>query len=217
MIKNAKNGYIYNDNGRCIKLDKISASDMLKHKKVLHTFRDLSVDQIDRLSNLQKYIKNSSLPEGIISYDHSPVGIIYPHYFEGYSDLLSVGEEENDLMLSNIRKALDNNLELTEHGIFNTDFAGKNVLYSGSDVQLIDLDGKHIKDENISNYSQVYSYFIVDMFKVIYSKLVRIYGVEHKEEIRKYLLSVFPDPRNGIDKYDPYTTLDEIEKSRILK
>ena len=217
MLDSIETGFIYNYKGKMIKFDKTFAGQMMTKKKINpSSSTDIKVDQIFWLSSLNSRIKNSSLPEGIVSYEHIPVGIIYPHYFKDYKSLLELSNEDYKLLLSNLRRAIKNDIELTDNGIYNTDFALKNALYRGSDVQLIDLDGKHIKRRENSNYAQAYSYFTPDMFMVIARKLVKIYGKENAEERIKELKNIFMYYRQ-MDRETPLMILDEVEKSRILK
>ena len=215
IVKSINGGYIYKENGKLYKLDKTYSNDMLTRRRIFHDSREINVDQIEWLSGMRFAVVKSSLPEGLLIYDHEPVGIIYPRYFEVYNPLNDVYKEDTDLMLGNIRKAVENNLELTSHDIYNADFAAKNVLYKGSDVQLIDLDGKHIKRSSYSNYNQVYSYFMDDFFRIAYKKLVSIYGKDKHDIIRRELIKIFPNPMNGYEENTPLEVLDKLE--RILK
>lgn len=216
ILKSSKAGYIYNDNGRLIKFDKCFAHDMLKYKKIKTYYGEINIDQIYWLSSLRYKIKNSSLPEGILFYDHTPVGVLYPHYFEGYDILDNLFKEDSQLLLSNLRKSIINNIELTDNGIYNTDFALKNALYKNNNVELIDLDGKYIKSREQSSLNQVYSYFYVDMLDVIVKKLVRLYGIDETKrmipELKKIII------RNELcNRESPLHIVDEVEKLRILK
>ena len=217
ILKSIKGGYIYNYNGKMIKFDKTFAGQMMTKKRINpSTTPDIKVDQIDWLSNIGRRIKYSYLPEGIISYEHTPVGVIYPRYFEGYDSLLELSNEDSDILLSNMRMAILNNIELTDNGIYNTDFAGKNVLYKDNDVELIDIDGKHVKRAENSNYNQAYGYFIPDMYRIIYEKLVRIYGKENSKEIANELRTLFKS-YTYMNRETPLEIMDEVEKMRILK
>ena len=215
ILKEIRGGYIYNYNGKLIKFDKIYAGEMLTRKRITSQFGTIKKDQIEWLSRLNGKV-NSSLPEGIIYYEGIPVGIIYPHYFEGYKNLLGVVDEDLSTFYDIITKATDNNLELIKNGVCNTDLAFKNVLYKDSDVQLIDLDGNHIKRSSDSNYTEAYYYFVKDLFLVIKNRLLKTYSKEETKEILSDLVQYFPNPNEF--KYDtPYEMLDAVKRSKILK
>ena len=217
MVKETHGGYTYVKDGKFYKLDKDHAYNMYAKKRITTSYDEIKVDQIEWLSSLRWKVKHSYLPEGILTFEHTPIGIIYPHYFDGYSELLDCSSESTDVMLNNLRQAIINNLELTDNDIYNADFAGKNVLYKNSDVELIDLDGRHIKRSSYSNFTQVYSYFIPDLFRIFVDKLISQYGKEHTKELLTELRSAFPNPKNGFERLDPLETIDRVEKMRILK
>ena len=113
IIKELNGGYIYNDHGRMIKFDLTYLSEMKKYRQLLSAFSSINVEQIEWLSNVR--VKNSHLPEGVVICDRTPVGVIYPHYFEGYKSLFHVSEEDSGLMIDNMKTAVDNNLEFDVH------------------------------------------------------------------------------------------------------
>ena len=213
IIKELNGNYIYNDHGRMVKFDLTYLDEMKKYRQLLSAFSSINVEQIEWLSNVR--VKNSHLPEGVVICDRTPVGVIYPHYFEGYKSLFHTNQEDSKLMLDNMSTAVENNLELIDAGVVNTDFAAKNVLYSGKHVELIDLSGKHIKRGLYNdNYEPAYSYFIPDMYKIIGTKLIGLYGVEETKRILKELKESIP---NGYYREKPMEIIEGIDKMRVLK
>lgn len=217
IVKNSQGGYIYNANGKLYKLEHVAASDILKNRHLIHHgYKNINVDSIEWLSDLQKYVRKSHLPEGLLIYEHTPVGVIYPCFYDGYKPLTEVSKEPTSVMLKNIKTALLNNIELLDNGVYNCDFAFKNVLYQGDDVKLIDLDGKYIKTEKNSNYNQVYSYFSSDLLKAIFEKYGDIYGHDAAIKALPYLRGLFPSPGEEYTKYGLLDVIDTVER-KILK
>ncbi|MBR4178856.1 MAG: hypothetical protein IKR57_05885 [Bacilli bacterium] len=213
IIKELNGGYIYNDHGRMIKFDYRYLDEMKKYRQLISAFGDINPEQIAWLSSVN--VKKSYLPSGIVSYDRTPVGVIYPHFFEGYKPLTSVSSEDSELMINNLTSAIENNLELIDNGIVNADFAAKNVLYKGSRVELIDLSGKHIKRGLYTDsYQKTYSYFLPDLYRIIGNKLTRLYGVDEARRIVKELVIM---NGNRCERETPLEIIDNVKKMRVLK
>lgn len=215
IIKSNGGYYIYEKDGKLIKFDKTYANDIFKFGDLYSHSIGIDSQQIEWLSSLNGSVK-SSLPIGTINYNGIAVAVTYPHFFKGYSSLENVKDEEASLFLQNIRSAAEDNAELMRNGVYNNDFAFKNVLYRSSDVELIDLDGKHIKRKNDSNPGNVYTYFIDSLRRAVYFKLVSTHGVEQAKRIMAEIKHLFPD--TSLYKEDtPIEIIDGIEKTKVLK
>ena len=212
IIKSLNGDYVYNDNGRMIKFDIKYLNEMKQFKNVFSAFGDINPEQIEWLSNIQ--VRHSHLPQGVMYFDRVPVGVIYPYYFSGYNNLFHLTEEDSELLLDNLRSSIENNLELIDNGVVNYDFAAKNVLYSGKHVELIDLNGRHIKRGLFGDYSPAYSYFIPDIYKILTIKLIKLYG---SEETKRILSEIKKMTGYGVDRETPNIILDNVEKMRVLK
>lgn len=199
-----------------IKIYKDVMADLLKYGTIIYPFGLPSLEQIEWLYSKQKYIKESNLPNGIIYLEHTPIGVMYPEYFKGYSNFDSISEEETSLMMRNFRTASDKNIELVSNGIYNVDLSMQNILYQGNDVELIDLDGKYIYSKE--SYIRVYSYFVYGMMKQIYDKI----STQYIEEDAKRAIKELQKRIDYLEKYGmtieyPHRVLDEVEKSQILR
>ena len=216
IIKDAKQ-FIYHDtyNNRMIKLDKDCVRDMNDYNSVMVTTPSIDEDQIQLLSNKQKYINYSSLPEGIVYYKYLPVGIIYPKYFEGYKTFEELYKEDAELFFYNLKKAYYNNLELVHNNIFNKDFAFKNIMYNGTSIELVDLDGKLIGNSNNTTYDYMYSYYIHDLYKALKKKIEILYP-EDSDKVLSEINNLFQNRIPNEVNY-PLEVINKIEKKRILK
>ena len=196
-----------------IKFDINTLNNIKRYNEVIDPFGGINVYQIEWLSGVE--VQNSSLPEGVVFYHKMPIGVIYPHYFEGYDSFLELYKEDSDLILDNLTKAINYNLELIDHDIVNTDFCAKNILYSGTDVQLIDLSGKYItRGLYDDNYVSAYGYFMPDLYSIIYTKLVKLYG---KEESKRIMLELRKSVAGEIDREKPLEVVETVRKMRVLK
>ena len=216
IIKSNGGYYIYSDNGRLIKFDRIYASDIVKFGDLYSHSSEINPYQIEWLSSLNGIVKNSSLPIGTVNYKSTAVGVIYPHYFYGFNSLQNISNEDSILFLQNIKAAILNNMELMQNGIYNNDFGFKNILYSGSHVELIDLDGKHIKRKEDSNPTRVYTYFIQDLRKSTYFKLIKLYGEIEAKKIMSEIDILFQS-YSSYEEDTPLELVESIEKTKILK
>lgn len=217
MIRESKN-FIYKDpvTNMAYKLDKDAANDMLEHYRVFVTSSKIDKDQIEWLNNTSRYISKSYLPCGVLNYGISPVAIIYPKYFDGYKTFEELYREDNLTIFKNLRQALLNNRELLNNGIYNTDFSFKNILYKGNEVELVDLDGKHLKKKEYSNYNQVYMYYLHDLKKLVWKKLPYIYGSD-TDKVYAEIQKMLDLPVETVDIDYPFDLLDKVEKRLVLK
>lgn len=173
-------------------------------------------EQIKWLCEKQENIFSSILPNGIIYYEQLPIGVIYPKYFENYKSFNEIYSEETSILLDNLKKAINKNIELMNNGIYNYDFTMGNILYKEDDVQLIDLDGKYISKRQ--DIRKVYSYFIVGMLNQIIKKIdlqYDDYGKQLALNELKAILSRIPSNPMNVDY--PFVVLQEIEDAQILK
>ena len=217
IIKEANN-FIYHDKktGRMIKLDKDCAGEMKNRNTVSIFAPKIDLVQISDLSSKQIHVNHSHLPSGIMYYNELPVGVIYPYYFDGYKTFEELYKEDSDLMLDNIRKAYYYNLELVNNDICNKDFVFKNIMYDGSDVQLIDLDGKLVGNKYNTSYSQMYSYLLRDFYHSIIHKL-ELLGGKIDDSLLQEIKTLFNEHIDNIEKDSPIKIVEEIERKRILK
>ena len=165
-----KKGYTYVYNDRFIKLDKIYI-DNFRYNKSFNVQSGINRQQIQMLCDRQEYIKNTSLPKGIVQIGNIPIGVIYK-YFDNYKSFREIGNENIDTIYNNIINAINYNEELINNGVYNYDLNVNNVLYNYNDVQLIDLDGKYIKIDfnNKVDYNRMYSYFLIQLKYILLSK-----------------------------------------------
>ena len=214
---NMHEGYVFEMNGRLIKISKEFASDFNRVFASIRSNYGINVDQIEWLSSLRSQIKHSMLPSGVVSYDHANIGVIYPRMFKGYDSFNELHEEDESLLLRNMTTAALNNLELMNNGIYNCDLLNKNILYKGRDVQLIDLDGKYVKDSRTGRVSTVYSYFISEMYKVFMSKIASCHSKEEYLEIMKEMKSLFKEYNTRLSEVDlPFEIIDKVEGMKVL-
>lgn len=173
------------------------------------------VSQIEYLSEKQRNVHKSYLPSGVLYYDFFPSGVIYPYYFEGYTTFENLYKEDEKIIFNNLRQALINNLELVKNNIRNRDLAFKNIMYKNDNVQLIDLDGKLIDITGSVSFSQMYQYFLIDLYHSLQKKTDLLYP--NDSEVFKEIDSLFKIKYDEIDEYCPFRIIDEVEKKRILK
>lgn len=216
MIKES-NDFILERDGRCYKLDPSAADEMLNHFKVSIDTSEIDPHQISWLSDKAKYIDHSYLPCGVLKYGINTVGVIYPKFFEGYKTFENLNKEDNLLIMKNLRKALLNNRELLNNDIYNTDFAFKNIMYKGNDVELVDLDGKCIKRSDNCSYAQVYSYYLHDLERLFKDRVSKDYSQEEKDKIINKYLPLFRNITYDMNMDYPFEVLDEVEKVLVLK
>lgn len=215
---NMHEGYVFEMNGKLVKISREFASDFNKVFASVRNNYGISVDQIEWLSSLRHNVKHSMLPNGVVSYDHTNIGVMYPRMFKGYDSFNNLHNEETSLMLRNMRSAASNNLELMEHGIYNCDLLNKNILYKGTDVQLIDLDGKYVRNAKNGRVSTVYSYFISEMYKIFQKKIASCHSKEEYVEIMKEMSSLFKAYNSRLDDAElPFEIIDEVESMKVLK
>jgi hypothetical protein len=174
--------------------------------------------QIEMLCDKQKYISKTKLPKGIVIYNDICLGVIYD-FFEGYSSFLDLHLEEFNLIFSNIRSAIDKNIELLENDIYNVDFTSRNILYKNSNVELIDLDGRYIRNSESSTIRSVYCYFLESIKSIFLEKMYGKCSLEEYSEFVREIGYLCDSRKMGANpSFDyPYDVVDEIEKSRILR
>ena len=217
LAKNAKNGVI-SLNGAVHKLDRGKQSQMLEHRRIsIFDPESIDVKQIEWLSSMRFRIAKSNLPMGLGYYKNVPVSVLYPVLFSGYKNFNQLMDESGALVFDNLRTAYENNIELMENGIYNQDFAFKNILYDHRDVQLIDLDGRHIKDSKIGYVDYVYSYFIRDFYTNMRDRINALEDESHRKEALEALRSIFMQYKVIREKEKPLELINEVEKMRILK
>ena len=217
IIKKSNNN-IFNDieTGRMIKLDKDSAREMKKRKSIRAYTPGIDPDQIQLLSEKQACINNTFLPSGVIYYHNLPIAVIYPKFFDNYKTFEDLHNEDESIIINNLKAAFYNNLELINNNIYNSDFAFKNVMYKDNSVELIDLDGKYIGNKDNFTISEVYYYYLYDLYYCIERKLKSLdenYKNEQLEELKKFIYKHMWETK--IDS--PLQVIEEIEKKRILK
>ncbi len=210
-VINNNGRYVFDVNGELIKINPVFLEDFYNSKKALHPSYGVNVDQIEWLSNLD-YKVSSSLPNGIVSFDHKNIGVIYPNIFYGYADFNKLPREEKLTFLNNLKTAINKHIELMQNGIYNKDFINKNILYKGEDVQLIDLDGKYISNE----YCNTYEYFIDNLRTILMQKIRKGYSVKEFLEIMKEVDSIIKEGYNSsIDC--PLQIVKKVEKMNVIK
>lgn len=202
----------YVDNDLFYKISRIYLYDLKTGYPNIRNY--VNYDQICDLVEKQSRIKKTSLPLGVITHHAVPIGVIYK-YHRGYNDFNTLSIENSDLILDNIRSAINNNLELMEHSIYNIDLCNKNILYNKNDVQLIDLDGKYIKF-NKNALDEQYFYFINSIFRIINAKLRSLYDPHTVNKIMDEILD-FYRYETVLEKEQPLKVVDKVEKMKILK
>lgn len=214
---NGRNVFV--EHGKKYRLDLTFVEDFMKTKTAIRPKYGVDREQIEWLDSKSHQVQESILPSGVITYQDVDVGVIYPRYHLGFRSFEELNREETLLLLKNLRKAISNNEELLRNGIFNSDFVLKNMLYSGTRVGLIGLDGKYIHREEESSYSRVYSYFAQELYRLLDERL-RYQCREKASEYSKLiceLRSIIAE-HNNLDVIDyPNMLIDDIEKARILK
>ena len=136
----------------------------LKHKT-------LKLFKMKRLLKLDEQIKHTSLIKDIIYIDDSFAGVVYP-YYEGESlNSLDIPFEER-INLSH--KIIQNAKELTDHNIYPTDYAKRNIILVNEEIQLIDLDdvltkvhlfkNKHLLHKSVTSLDRLIQSFLKDEF-----------------------------------------------------
>lgn len=179
---------------------------------------DVDPGQIEMLCEKQKNVYKTRLPKGIVMYNSVVLGVIYD-YFDGYESFLSLHLEDLDLIFLNIRSAIDKNIELLDNDIYNVDFTSRNILYKGCDVELIDLDGRYIRNSKSSNVRSVYCYFLESIKAIFLGKLNGSCSLEEYSEFNREINYLCDCRKMGCNpSFDyPYDVVDKIEKSKILR
>ena len=207
---------IFEVNGTTQKIYKDLMYELQKYKRVITPYSLADMEQIRWLSNQQMYIKSTQLPDGIIMNSDYPIGVSYPTYFFDYENFYALSSYSPDIVIHDLRLAVEKNIELMERGIYNYDFTFNNILFKGKDVQLIDIDGKYVT--SMQSYDRVYSYFTHQMMELLVSIIRQQYGFEEAKkvilELKERLKKIYA---SGITIDYPNRILDEIEKSQILK
>lgn len=215
MNANLINGFVLPVNDKIIKFDKAIVYGFKRNGIIDNKLCSIDVKQIEELVKRQEFIKKSSLPLGIVTVDSVVVGVIYKRFYD-YKNFNSLSDESSDLIVNNLRRAIYNNIELMENGIYNVDFTNNNILYSGEDVQLIDLDGKYIKMNGYATINDVYSFFLSDMFKIITRRIICDYNNDDVLRIYTELVPLF-NPKGSLEYDYPLEVIEKIEMMRVLK
>lgn len=207
---------VFEVNGTTQKIYKDVMFDLEKYHRVVRPFSYANIDQLEWLSAQQAYIKSTSLPNGVIITDNYPVGVCYPKYFFDYENFHYLITKSPQLVLANLRQAVEKNIELMERGIHNYDFVFNNILFKGDDVQLIDIDGKYVS--SYPSYRRVYAYFLPEMIGLLYA----IVNQQYDEKDAKKIINEFRERIEKINTKEipidyPCKILDELEKTQILR
>lgn len=214
----SKEGNVFNVDDRLYKISKGYFFDILNDRRLAYNSREVNVEQIKWLSSMTGIVTKSRLPNGIIEYKDIPIGVIYPYCFEDYKDFNSLSSETSELILDNIRVATENTINLFEADIYNTDLVSKNILFQNKDVQLIDLDGKYIKNSLYADINDVYTYFLASAFEIIVKKLHQQYPDIDVKKIASEIRPLFLLKTQFVTPIDyPIQVINKIEKMRILK
>ena len=207
---------IFEVNGTTQKIYKDVMYELQKYKKVITPYSLADMEQVRWLSSQQMYIKSTMLPDGVIMNSDYSIGVSYPKYFFDYENFYALASCSPDVVIHDLRLAVEKNIELMERGIYNYDFTFNNILFKDKDVQLIDIDGKYVSSRQ--SYERVYSYFTHQMIELLVSIIRQQYGFEESKkaiiELKERLKQVYA---SGITIDHPNRILDEIEKSQILK
>lgn len=214
----SKDRNVFNVDGRLYKISKGYYFDIENNRKLSYNPNEVNPKQIEWLSSLTSIVTKSRLPDGIIIYKGIPIGVTYPLCFENYKCFNDLHEEDTSLVFDNIRTATENTINLFEADIYNTDLLNQNVLYKHRDVELIDLDGKYIKNSMYADTNDVYTYFLTGLFETIVKKLKQQYSSVDVRRIAEEIRPLFNFKSQLIVPIDyPIQVIDKIEKMRILK
>lgn len=177
--------YIYQSNYDPTKILRIY-KDWINYKYVFHN----DVELISQLQNLQKNIKLTEFPTGIITLDNYVVGQEMK-YYEGYETLSKLNNGRNIIyyyqQILNILKELEN------FGIIYTDIHSKNFMVKDKDVKLIDFENDSIK---------------LKYGKVLYSDMINLL---------KFMINSMNEKFNINFKLDKSSTLNEVEEEIMIK
>ncbi len=214
------NGTVHLENGKKYKLDRAFVEDMKRRHDATLDHYGVDRNQIEWLSSKRNDVTLSTLPSGIITFEGIDVGVIYPRFFYDYDSFNNMSREDTLLILKNIRSAISKNEELLSNGIVNINFVTKDIMYCSDDVQLIDLDGSHIKREGYASYEGLYTRFVHDIYGIIDDKLKLQCRGKASEYSR--LICEARDIFKYCEQYSklldyPRRVINEIEKQRILK
>lgn len=169
--------------------------------------------QIEYLSSMQKYIKKSHLPRGIISYKENDLGVIY-NYFKGYKSFENLHLEDKNVMFNNIKSAIIAMNELICFNIYNTDLISQNILYKDNKVELIDLDGPYISCSN-SKLKYMYRNFLNSLINILENKLSTKYDKKEVLLILKEIRIILGLNKVFIEKIET-SQIDKIESLKLI-
>ena len=109
---------IFEVNGTTQKIYKDLMHELQKYKRVITPYSLADMEQIRWLSNQQMYIKSTQLPDGIIMNSDYPIGVSYPTYFFDYENFYALSSYSPDIVIHDLRLAVEKNIELMERGIY---------------------------------------------------------------------------------------------------
>ena len=201
--------YIYDYHGRLLKFNPVFLEDFSKTKLPIHNY-GINIDQITWLNSMNGKV-SSSLPDGVILYNGALVGVTYPKIFYDYDVLTNVTKEEKILFFKNLKEAINKHIELISHGIYNKDFLAKNVLYKEDDVELIDLDGKYIKNTPCNTYD----FFANDLKSILLIKMRKSHTVKEYLEIKEEIDNMFNQHYGDTIDY-PLQLVKKVEKMNVI-
>ncbi len=213
------NGNVFVEHGKKIRLSHDFVDDFKKTKTAVRPSYGVDREQIEWLDSKRYKVQESKLPGGVVEYQGVDVGVIYPSYYLGFQTFENLSREDAILILKNLKKAIANNEELLQNGIFNEDFVLRNMMYLGTKVGLIGLDGKYIKREENSSFARVNEYFPSELNRLIDTHL-RFQCRERASEYSRLIceLREILAHTKGKDTMEyPRVLVEEVEKARILK
>ena len=220
MIHNSKNFY-YEDyvSHKLYKLDKNCAINKIDNKLSSRFISKIDDEQINWLNSLNSVVNNSDLPIGVAYYSSTgsliPVAVIYDSIFLSYKSFNNLSKENDDLIFNNLRKAVNNNMELLKYGINNVGFSFNNIVYKNKNVKLINLDGYNIKNE--SNNDEVYKRFLNDLEQLFIYKLSQYYTMDEVKDIYQEYKYMFSDYTSNMSNDYPMVVIDEMQRKLLLK
>lgn len=174
----------------------------------------VDVEQIKWLYDLRKFIKLTHLPRGIISCKKEAVGVLYD-YFDGYLSFEKLPNEDKELIFQNLRSAIEKNRELITYDVYNTDLISQNILYKGTDVEFIDLDGRYVKNDYRFE-GKVNNAFLHSIYEILLAKIEKQYSKEDLKILKKELYKIMGLGSTLIFDF-PYDVIDRVEKEKIIK
>lgn len=170
--------------------------------------------QIEWLISLRDYITMTNMPKGIIKCEGKAIGVIYD-YLSGFKDFSELYKEDLSLIFKNLSSVIVKNQELIKYGVYNLDLHSGNILYKGDDVEIVDLDGKYIKNDD-SYVIRVYRNLLEAIYKVLCSRLELSYQGDDLKEVKRELYYLLGLNNTIIDSLNE-DIIEDAKKLRLLK